>query len=129
MWIHIWMDDHEFIVQTMNSCTYEFSFSEFMSIWIHMLKSSADSEYVNGWDFGHEFIYEFIFETMNSYTYEFSFSEFISIWIHMLISSADSEYVHDCDSSHEFIYEFIYEFVYESGSQPSLTIWIQRYFH
>jgi len=26
------MDDHEFIVQTMNSCTYEFSFSEFMSI-------------------------------------------------------------------------------------------------
>ena len=82
MWIHIWMDNHEFIVQTMNSCTYEFSFSEF-----------------------------------------------ISIWIHMLISSADSEYVHECDSSHEFIYEFIYEFVYESGSQPFLTILIQRYFH
>ena len=77
MWIHIWMDDHEFIVQTMNSCTYEFSFSEFISIWIHMLISSADSEYVQECDSSHEFIYEFIYE----FVYESGSQPSLTIWI------------------------------------------------
>ncbi len=67
--IHVWICCHEFIVLTMNSYAHEFSFSEFISIWIHMLISSADSEYVwecDNCDFSHEFILEF----KNEFIYE-----------------------------------------------------------